>query len=126
MVSDVATGAAVSGWVTLRRAAVGAGLAIAACVLVGMLGHPAGDFFGVTVLIWSVVALYSGDDRHARTACAAAVVTAALVWLGTTPILDAGLPGNVARALAGALAASQAYALITHAGRPARSETQVR
>lgn len=117
MVSDVVSVApAVSGWVALRRSAIGAGLAVAACVLVTLLGHPAGDFVDVSILIWSTIALYSGDDRNSRVACAAAALTALLLWLGTAPIMDAGLPGHVIRALLGAAAGSQVYALITHAG----------
>jgi hypothetical protein len=116
MVIDAAPAAAVSGRVTLRRAATGAGLAVAATVLIGLAGHPAGDFVGVSVLIWSTCALYNGGDRHRRTACAAAAITAAVVWLGTLPVPGAGLPGNVGGALLGALAASQVYAVITRVG----------
>ncbi|BCY12636.1 hypothetical protein [Actinoplanes sp. L3-i22] len=129
MVSDVATATAVSGWVTLRRTAVGAGLALASCVLIGLLGRPAGAFADASVLIWSIIALYSGYDRHARAAGAAAAVTAVLIWLGTAPLLDGGTPGHVARALLGVLLAGQVYALISNLGQAvpiAGSEPQER
>jgi hypothetical protein len=116
MVSDVAT--AVSGWVTLRRATIGAGLALATCQLISTLGHPVGDFVDATVLTWSVAALHSRSDRHSRTAVVAAAATAAIGWLAATPVLGDGLPAHVARTALGVLAGSQIYALITHAGRP--------
>ncbi|WP_436529829.1 hypothetical protein [Actinoplanes sp. HUAS TT8] len=117
MVSDVAPAtAAVSGGMALRRAAIGAVLAGAACVLVSLMGHEVGDFVDATILLWAVVALYSGPDRHARIAGAAAVVAALVVWLGTVPLPDAGVAGHVIRALLGAAVASQVYALVTQAG----------
>ncbi|MFI1988550.1 hypothetical protein [Actinoplanes sp. NPDC020271] len=121
MLSDVVpVASAVSGRVALRRAAVGAGLAAAACVVISLAGHPTGAFADVTVLTWSTIALFSADERHSRIAVTAAAVTALLLWLGTAPIVDAGVPGHVARALLGAAAGSQVYALVTRAGLEAR------
>ncbi|GAA4587118.1 hypothetical protein BJY16_008133 [Actinoplanes octamycinicus] len=118
MVSDVVQALpAVSGWVALRRSAIGAGLALAACLLIALLGRPMGAFPAPTVLVWASVALYSGFDRHCRVAAVAAWAAAALVWFGVAPLLPGGITGDVVRAAAGVLAASQMYALVTHAGR---------
>ncbi|KUL30032.1 hypothetical protein ADL15_26040 [Actinoplanes awajinensis subsp. mycoplanecinus] len=115
VVSDVATApGAVSGWVTLRRAAIGAGLALAACTLIQLLGRPVGAFLDATVVIWSVVALYNSLDHRCRTAVAAAVLATAAVWFAAAPLLDAGLPGAAARAAVSIVLASQLYAAVTH------------
>ncbi|AEV86287.1 hypothetical protein ACWT_5269 [Actinoplanes sp. SE50] len=123
MVSHVAAGAAsVSGWTTLRRAAIGAGLALAASLVVAALGHPVISFWDVTLIVWSTGALHSNaDHRHGR-ALTTAALSATVVWLGITALLDAtglpttGAPANLARAVLGILAASQSYALITRTG----------
>ncbi len=120
MIRNAAAAAApttVSGWVALRRATVGAGLALTACLLIGAAGRPMGDLLEPTVIIWSVGALYSGFDRGRRLACASAGTTAVLVWFGAGQVLDAGLPGHVARTTFGILAGSQVYALVTRIGR---------
>ncbi|WIM93966.1 hypothetical protein ACTOB_005961 [Actinoplanes oblitus] len=118
MVSDAAEGLpAVSGWATLRRAVVGASLALTACLVIRLLGRPMGAYLIPTVVVWAVVALYSGFDRRCRIAAAAAWAAAALVWFGATPLLAGGTADDVVRAVAGVLVASQVYALITHAGR---------
>lgn len=109
MVSDVAPATlSVSGWVALRRAVIGAGLAAAACLAITLLGHPITRFLDATILIWAIVALYSGDDRHCRVAAASAAIIAALIWLGAAT-LHAGPAG----AALGALAGSQVYAQVT-------------
>ncbi|GIE87636.1 hypothetical protein [Actinoplanes regularis] len=113
----VAASTSVSGWVALRRAAIGAGLALAVCLLIGAVGRPIGSLLEPTVIIWSVGALYSGFDRHRRLACAAAGTTAVLLWLGVGQVLNAGLPGHVTRTAVGILAGSQVYALVTRVGR---------
>jgi hypothetical protein len=117
MVADVVeVHFAVSGWVALRRAAIGAGLAVGACVTVTLLGHPVGAFLTPTVVVWAIIALYSGFDRGGRPAAAAAGATAALVWFGAAPMLGAGPAGTVTRAALGILAASQIYAAVTRLG----------
>ncbi|GIF14361.1 hypothetical protein [Actinoplanes teichomyceticus] len=117
MVSDVAaTPVAVSGRVSLRRAATGAGLALAACSAIHLLGHPVGAFAQATAVLWAVVALYDAADRRCRIAAAGAVVTVAAGWLAAAPLAHAGLPGGIARAALSVLAASQVYAVVTRLG----------
>ncbi|WP_189335857.1 hypothetical protein [Actinoplanes ianthinogenes] len=118
MVSDVAEALpAVSGWVALRRAAVGGGLALAACLLMRLLGRPMGAFLSPTVVVWASIALYSGFDRRCRVAAVAGWAAAALVWFGCASLWVGGATVDVVRVVAVMVAASQVYALVTRSGR---------